>query len=308
MRFRNILCVYDDPRESAGAIEKAVQLARTHQASLSLLKVLRGVPESCLSDIITREQRKLCDSALEHLNGLTASLERVGVRARRQVLCGTHFIEIIREVLRNDYDLVIFTPHRATLKEKLFGSRTMHLLRKCPCPVWVVKPSKGRKHSKILAAIDPLNTDDERNQLNVKIMDFAVNLAKVEGSELHIFHSWHDAAVRLLRGTNGIVFDTKRKILRDIRNAHKQRLYSLLAEFDLGHVPHKVHLGRGTPEEGIARIAKQKGVELVVMGTVCRTGLKGFFMGNTAEKTLPLLDCSVLALKPEGFTTPVTLP
>lgn len=43
------------------------------------------------------------------------------------------------------------------------------------------------------------------------------------------------------------------------------------------------------------------------MGTVARTSLPGFFMGNTAEDVLSQLDCSVLAVKPPGFVTPVTL-
>jgi nucleotide-binding universal stress UspA family protein len=43
------------------------------------------------------------------------------------------------------------------------------------------------------------------------------------------------------------------------------------------------------------------------MGTVCRTGVTGFLIGNTAEKVLNNVDCSVLTVKPEGFVTPVTL-
>jgi len=43
------------------------------------------------------------------------------------------------------------------------------------------------------------------------------------------------------------------------------------------------------------------------MGTVARTGIQGFIMGNTAENILNQLDCSVLAVKPPGFVTPVTL-
>ena len=43
------------------------------------------------------------------------------------------------------------------------------------------------------------------------------------------------------------------------------------------------------------------------MGTVCRTGIAGFFIGNTAEKTLQQVDCSVLMVKPEGFVSPVTV-
>ncbi len=46
-------------------------------------------------------------------------------------------------------------------------------------------------------------------------------------------------------------------------------------------------------------------IDLVVMGTICRTGVPGFFVGNTAESILQQVECSVLTVKPDGFVTPV---
>jgi len=43
------------------------------------------------------------------------------------------------------------------------------------------------------------------------------------------------------------------------------------------------------------------------MGTVARTGVPGFITGNTAESILNQLECSVLAIKPAGFVTPIEL-
>ena len=51
--------------------------------------------------------------------------------------------------------------------------------------------------------------------------------------------------------------------------------------------------------------ARKSKVELIVMGTIARTGVPGFFVGNTAELILNRVNSSVLALKPEGFITPV---
>ena len=48
-------------------------------------------------------------------------------------------------------------------------------------------------------------------------------------------------------------------------------------------------------------------MDLVVMGTVSRTGIPGLLIGDTAEVILNNLECSVLAVKPTGFVTPVTL-
>lgn len=43
------------------------------------------------------------------------------------------------------------------------------------------------------------------------------------------------------------------------------------------------------------------------MGTFARIGIAGFFIGNTAEAILEQLQCSVLAVKPPGFVSPVSL-
>ena len=57
----------------------------------------------------------------------------------------------------------------------------------------------------------------------------------------------------------------------------------------------------------IPGFAQKERVELIIMGTVGRTGISGFFIGNTAEAILGRVDCSVLAVKPPGFETPVHL-
>jgi nucleotide-binding universal stress UspA family protein len=79
---------------------------------------------------------------------------------------------------------------KATLKGILFGSRTMHLMRKCPCPVWAIKPVKRKKYARILAAVDSSSFNDETNALNIKIMELATSLAELEESELHVVHCW----------------------------------------------------------------------------------------------------------------------
>ena len=55
----------------------------------------------------------------------------------------------------------------------------------------------------------------------------------------------------------------------------------------------------------IRSVVEQVEADLLVMGTVCRTNVAGFLIGNTAESVVGDVDCSLLALKPEGFVTPV---
>jgi nucleotide-binding universal stress UspA family protein len=77
--------------------------------------------------------------------------------------------------------------------------------------------------------------------------------------------------------------------------------------FQIQEYAYVVHFLEGEPERVIPQQAIRRKIDLVVMGTVVRTGLAGFLVCNTSEKVLDKLDCSVLAEKPNGFITPVRL-
>jgi nucleotide-binding universal stress UspA family protein len=67
----------------------------------------------------------------------------------------------------------------------------------------------------------------------------------------------------------------------------------------------RIHLPKGEAGELIPEVAERERIDLVVMGTVARSGIPGFFIGNTAERILHSLPSSVLAVKPDGFVSPV---
>ncbi len=60
------------------------------------------------------------------------------------------------------------------------------------------------------------------------------------------------------------------------------------------------------PTRAIARVGRLVKRDLIVMGTVGRVGIPGLLIGNTAERILGDMSCSVLAVKPQGFVAPVS--
>ncbi|MGB5281366.1 MAG: universal stress protein, partial [Arenicellales bacterium] len=102
--------------------------------------------------------------------------------------------------------------------------------------------------------------------------------------------------------------------VEEIRQKLNHNLKTLLGEItdklgqdSLDYISPKIHFIKGHPRIDVPKFADKINAGLVVMGTVARTGLPGLFMGNTAESILNQLDCSVLAVKPQGFVTPVIL-
>ncbi len=72
-------------------------------------------------------------------------------------------------------------------------------------------------------------------------------------------------------------------------------------------LPAKVHFLIEPPDFAIMNYIEQHDIDLLVMGTVGRAGISGFITGNTAERLLPRIPCSLLAVKPPDFKSPVSL-
>jgi len=306
-RFKKILLVSREGTGERATLTRAVELAKRNRARLTLVEVVEELPREVrmlvtamppidLEKLVVKERK-------ERLEALVAPLVDDGVRAAAAVLVGTPFLEIIREVVRKKHDLVILTADgRGGVKEQLFGSTSLHLLRKCPCPVWVMKPTRSRRYNRILAAVDPHPSDPERTALNVKILDLATSLAHLEKSLLHVAHVWRFPGETMFR--NG---RARAQMLAEARGQSQKSLDDLVAGYTLEGLKHRIHLLKGEPRVLIPELVQRERINLIVMGTVCRTGIPGFLIGNTAESVLQQVDTSVLTVKPEGFVTPVTL-
>ena len=91
------------------------------------------------------------------------------------------------------------------------------------------------------------------------------------------------------------------------QHAHEQWFRELLEHFSFDDLRVQLHMLKGEAGDLIPWLAWKKHIDVIIMGTVCRTGIPGLFIGNTAEKVLRQVDCSVLTVKPGGFVTPVAL-
>ena len=186
--------------------------------------------------------------------------------------------------------------------------------------MWLIKPQAPKSYRRILAAVDvddgyPLAELQSRDILNQQILEIASSVALSDFAELHVAHAWNAFGESAMSG--GFIQAPEDKIAAYVEQAmqlHQANLDALMHKVtrDLGkevldYLKPQTHLVKGGARKEIPALAKRIEADLVVMGTVARTGIPGFIMGNTAETILNQLDCSVLAIKPPGFVTPITL-
>jgi nucleotide-binding universal stress UspA family protein len=321
-RFKKLLIFIGGDSAEPAALARAAELARRDGVALGLVAVVEPFPwyTRLLLPASEEIQGILTGDKGRRLELLATPLRSEGLQVTTAVLKGRASFETVREVLRGGYDLVVKEAEPGP--GILFGSTDMHLLRDCPCPVWLVKPEHGdRPFSRVLAAVDPEPPADETDilhlktelgpkdpALDTKILELAGSLASGEGAELHILHTWSAPGEGLLR--RDATLAAQGQVERYVEDSHEEArkaLEHLLAGSPTRTDRRFVHLIKGDPADVIAEFAKTGRVDLIVMGTVARTGIPGFLIGNTAETVLQRVDCSVLAVKPDGFISPVTL-
>ena len=316
-RFKNILLVCDEESVHEGLIARAIWLAKANGARITLVDLVDAAPGELAGMFSALAGSGAQDVEYEVLEFHRARLTQIGAAIRDEgigttelVLQGIPFVEVIRKVLRDGHDLVMKGAAGGTEGGSLFFASTdLHLLRKCPCPVWVMKRGAESRYSRILAAVNPDHDDAPKNMLNTLIMDLATSLSHIDRSELHVVNVWrlieedtlrHSAFARVAESQVDLLVEEKR------RQSEKE-LQGLLSNYPSGSTHRHVHSLKGEARYVIPAFAETKQVDLIVMGTVGRTGIRGLFIGNTAEAILNQVKCSVLAVKPPGFETPIRL-
>ena len=272
-RFKNILVVYNDMVGDEDVLIQAIALAERNKARLTLIEVAKNASTS--ANQLAERRKRLCR--------VGSSIDRHGLVVETICRSGKPFLEIIRQVLRGQHDLVIMAAEGGGgLKNLFFGGTSMHLMRKCPCPVWILKPGQRTNYTRVLAAVDTDPDDAEVDELNKKIVDLATSLAQMNNSELHVFHAWELTGNDHDTMSSEISDDMREKLLSKNEQKHRKPIERLLEGYALNGLKHQIHVERGVPDVLLPQMVDEENIDLIGMGTVGRSGIAGLLIGDTA--------------------------
>jgi len=270
-RFKNVLLVSDPNTDDRPAIARAATLIREYGAQLTILEVLEeplphGLRLSTLSISLNQIKKDIIEIEQNRLNELIASNN---IDETVVVIFGRPFIEIIREVLRSGPDLVINSAEGSgALSDTLFGSTDMHLLRKCPCPVWITKSTERNPYRCILAAVDLSDPEDDvqdaNDELNRKILDLAGSLTLQEACGLHVVYVWYSTIAKFMRGKHSkYKSEGIEDYIKEVRSYHRRKLDRFLRDVKkwmgakiYDRISPKSHLPNGFPDKEIPALAE----------------------------------------------------
>jgi len=305
-KYQKILAVVDPTTEDQKALKRAIELARKTGASITAFLTIYDFSYEMTTMLSSDEREAMRQSVIndrtQWLQSLLSELDTGEIRIDCQVIWHNRpFEQIIEQVLKNRYDIVIKGTHQHDkLKSVIFTPTDWHILRKCPCPVLLVKEHLWPDNGNIVAALNIGSDEEEHNSLNEKITAEAKQLTKVMNANLHLVNSYPGTPVNIaIEIPEFNASDYNRSMFKHHENAMQEHAQA----FNIAK--ENTHIKEGLPEDVIQSIANELDAELVILGTVGRTGLSAALIGNTAEHVIDRLNCDVLALKPDGYVSPL---
>ncbi len=235
------------------------------------------------------------DKARSELQKIVAQAEQQGIVADAEVTFGKSWLELIRYAVKHGCDSVVVGAKQHGALERLFiGTTGMNLLRNCPCPVWVTHPPNPESAGTVLVCHDLTAVGQQALELGAAVAEYRQSPLHV----MHVIEAHHvEVADPLLIEVRAEEAD---------RQAIRERISQEIDALGIS-VPTEIHLTAGHPDEAIREYIDEHEIDLLVMGTLARHGVEGLLIGNTAERLLQKVPCSVLAVKPDWFKTPVSV-
>ncbi|MDA0788118.1 MAG: universal stress protein [Proteobacteria bacterium] len=291
--INRILVAIDRSEEAAGVMEKAMQLARAANAEVEVVRVIyEGIVDLSIREVEENQAMKtfVMQSEEAYLEDLVEPF-----RTRTpSIICLTLWNKNTWEGILDaaeDFsaDLII----KASNPGPGFGRTPSdwHLLRHATVPVMIVKGRAWQDNLDLFAAIDAI--DETQRPLNISVLQKAHKLARILNGQLHIL-----AAYPITEPFTG-PFPDEDTDFSDVRNQVEQMVRKNADDMvtEAGIDYQYLYVIEGPPAMAIKQLMDDTDAELLVMGTVARSGLKGFVIGNTSETILHHTDCDVAVIR-----------
>lgn len=308
-KFNNILFLSKGVMDNSQSLDLSIRLAWRNKAKLAGLVVCPHLPDD-MHDYKEHYEKSLLESLESQIQGSLSEHHLSKEDMPFPVTLETAQkpdVQAIQYIRENYIDLVFKDAEQSKTNAKGLRAIDMSLLRKCPCPVWLNRPSeKPSIKQRVAVAVNPNATTDEERALSIDLLQLSRSIADNCDSQLHIISCWEYVLESYLK--DNVWFKASDEELENhITQAKKQHTEALQALIDASGIGGDITLHRlhGTPDDEIPTCVDEIKVDVLVMGTLARTGIQGVMIGNTAENIVQNVSCSLVALKSKQFRSQI---
>jgi nucleotide-binding universal stress UspA family protein len=285
MNFTKILCPTDFSPGAESALRAATRLAIAHRAELVIVhawqipaisySIEASLPPSLAQEIVDSAQRGL-DAAVRDAQAQGATF------VSGKLLPGIAWAEIVGQLEREAYDLCVIGTHgRTGLGRVLLGSVAEKVVRHAPCPVLVVRPNNDVKtFQHVLVPTDFSTSAAYALELAPQLVEPKGTITVLHVLELPVSYAGEISA----------------EFGKDLSKKAAARLEQTLASLRTSTTASiETRTRIGSPgSQALAAVEDDRSIDLVIVGSRGRTGIKRVLLGSVAEKIVRHAHCPVL--------------
>lgn len=311
MEHKTWLFVSANPEKESALFEWLISHCRQQSIQLTMLVVLPKLSHSVFEWFEMLHQpdvlQKQTDYEISKRQHWIDFAGEQNVNLNIEIRFGKLFYETILLADEQKVELLVKQTDDIEHEENLlFQSVDWHLLRKSPVPLLLYRANTPLPFTNVMASLDvDIETQPySYTEFNQNLLNWASHF---KGSNpIKAVHAWQSEVENLVRHWHtDITEDELIKLSEQLYLEHKQALQVELLAHDTHSEPAQVFLTKGEPADAIAATVAEQKVDLLVLGTLARSGIPGLLIGNTAEDLLERINCSVLAIKPNTFNSPI---
>ena len=298
-----ILVIAEPDFTPISTVRRAVWLAQICDCELYLL--FADAPDSTLGKgLFPSAQAKQIDAWIASEQRVMAeeladTARKAGIKVKTEVLIQRPLADAVlkRADKLNPRFVVKATQYHSDADRAIFVDTDWRLIRRCPYPLWLVKPHDMPEKPVIVCAVDPTHAHDKTGKLDQAIVDAGLSIASHTGGQVELLHTFEtlakigDAAKKTFKP----VKLPMKEIRTRMRKEHRALLDELAKKNSIGKK--RVHQMPGRPHEILPAFARSENADVVVMGGLARWGLKRMILGSTAEKVMDHLPCDILVVR-----------
>jgi universal stress protein E len=265
-------------------LKTGAYLSRSFSARLILLHVMPDtLPASWVDEVGT-------DFMANELGGKRMQIEDGGGEVEETIVAkGAPAYSICHHSELKDTDLIIVGATQGYDGEVRLGVTAERVLRNAVKPVWLVKPSGAMPPRHILCPVDQSNTSRQALENAIELSQrFESHLTVMTVSE-----TMPTMYARLMGSDPNVGARESRQLRKEFGE--------FLEDFDFAGVKWEREVREGNPAAHILAMADATRCDLIVMGTVGRTGNSRVLLGSVTQKVTRAMPCSVVTVDDEDF-------
>jgi universal stress protein E len=297
--FNNILVVVDSSQPDPPELQRALKLAEPNTTQLHLVDIVKD--SHFTLRLLTRDyahiHELLVKEKQEQLQTLVGQCLAQGINTHGEVLEGTSSQETLAAAQRCRADLIVRATKGTNSRQAgNLGTSSQKLLRDLPCSLWLAAAQHEPICKSIVAAVDATPGDEPHRLLNMRILQMAKQLAECEQAQLSVVYVWSLYGSEMLQ--HRLPANEYETLLAYNRQQHRESFDRLLSECCQQALAPVAQMLEGEPSQAIPQHCQAQSADLLICGSVARHGIPGLLLGNTAERIVNRVNCSILAVVP----------